>query len=82
MALELPVSASIAISWVSAQLPTLDATFYDVYTQVAELHLQEVGLQTKWSDVEVGPNSQSRWGETREYFTVPIYRLPISSLDF
>ncbi|KIJ61304.1 hypothetical protein HYDPIDRAFT_169751 [Hydnomerulius pinastri MD-312] len=37
----------------------------------------------RWSDVEVGVNSQEdeeRWGETRKYFTQPIYRLPIAQL--
>jgi len=62
-------------------LGATNATFYDVYTQVAELHLQEIGLQTKWFDVEVGPNLESRWGETRQYFALPIYRLPICTLD-
>ena len=67
---------------ISTRVINADPTIYDVYTQVAELHLQEIGLQTKWFDVEVGPSVQARWGETREYFTLPIYRLPICSLDF
>jgi len=62
-------------------LGATNPTFYDVYTQVAELHLQEIGLQTQWVDVEVGPSLESRWGETRQYFTLPIYRLPICTLD-
>lgn len=62
-------------------LGATNATFYDVYTQVAELHLQDLGLQTQWFDVEVGPSLSSQWGQTRVYFGLPIYRLPICSLE-
>ncbi|KAF8345874.1 hypothetical protein F5887DRAFT_963913 [Amanita rubescens] len=45
--------------------------FYDVYTRIAELHLSDVGLDD-------GENN--RWGSSREYFTVPTYRLPIGTM--
>ncbi|KAF8653583.1 hypothetical protein AX16_003861 [Volvariella volvacea WC 439] len=53
--------------------------FYDVYTHIAELHLADIGLDVKWSDVDVTSNREERWGESREYFSVPIYRLPIAN---
>ena len=60
----------------------LDALFYDVYTELSELHLSKVGLDTSWYDVDVGENStgETIWGETRKYFTMRTYRLPIARL--
>ncbi len=40
------------------------------------LHLSDVGLDVQWYDVDVS-NEDGRWGSSREYFTVPTYRLPI-----
>lgn len=60
-----------------------DALFYDVYTRLSECHLSEIGANVRWSDVDVDVSSeedQERWGETRKYFTQPIYRLPIAQL--
>ena len=62
-----------------------DALFYDVYTRVADCHLSEIGAEVQWHDVEVeldDPDSEDdgRWGGTRKYFTLPIYRLPIAQL--
>ena len=62
-----------------------DALFYDVYSNVVELHLSDIGLATTWSDMEitqglVGHEAQEEydaWGETRVYFSLPLYRLPI-----
>lgn len=59
-------------------LGATNATFYDVYTRVSEMHLEEVGLRVEWSDVEVGLDA-ARWGETRKYFNLPLYRLPVAS---
>lgn len=57
-----------------------DALFYDVYTHVSELHLADVGIDISWSDVDVFANSGERWGATREYFGMRLYRLPIGSM--
>ncbi|KIL66244.1 hypothetical protein M378DRAFT_75536 [Amanita muscaria Koide BX008] len=57
--------------------------FYDVYTHIAELHLAEVGLDLEWYDVDVAEEDgeKDRWGQSREYFTVPLYRLPIGKMS-
>jgi protein arginine N-methyltransferase 2 len=60
------------------ELTSADATTYDVYTHVAEFHLANVGIDVKWSDVDVG-EQRHRWGNSRKYFTVPTYRLPVCS---
>lgn len=54
-----------------------DVLFYDVYSRLSELHLAEVGLDVAWSDLDVSAQKdEERWGETRKYFSLPIYRLP------
>jgi len=56
--------------------------FYDVYTHIAEFHLNDIGLEVQWSDIDVRPEKyEERWGKSREYFTVPIYRLPLARLS-
>lgn len=63
--------------------PTLtriaDALFYDVYTHLSELHLADIGVDIEWSDVDV-TQMDDKWGETKEYFTLPIYRLPVGRM--
>jgi len=59
-------------------LGATDALFYDVYTHLSELHLNQVGLEVVWDDVDVSEEKQGRWGQTRKYFTLPFYRLPIA----
>ncbi|KAG6845935.1 hypothetical protein H0H87_000741 [Tephrocybe sp. NHM501043] len=55
----------------------LDALFYDVYTHISELHLSEVGINVQWSDVDVSIElNKDRWGDSRNYFSLPLYRLP------
>lgn len=62
-------------------LTIIDALFYDVYTHLSELHLAEIGLDVEWRDLDVTPSSsEARWGQTREYFSLPIYRLPIGMM--
>ncbi|KAH7888753.1 hypothetical protein F5I97DRAFT_2004780 [Phlebopus sp. FC_14] len=64
-------------------LAATNTLFYDVYTRVSDCHLSEIELEVRWSDVDVDVSSgeeQERWGETRKYFTQPIYRLPIAQL--
>lgn len=43
-------------------------SFYDIYTEVSTLHLQEVGLGTSWSEIKVGEEvvgmGGSRWEGT------------------
>ncbi|KAJ6593956.1 S-adenosyl-L-methionine-dependent methyltransferase [Mycena capillaripes] len=57
-------------------LGATNATIYDVYTRVAEVHLADVGFNVKWSDVDVS-EQRNRWGNSRPYFTCPTYRLPL-----
>jgi len=66
-------------------LGATNALFYDVYTRVSDCHLSEIGADVQWHDVEVGlpvdnPEDDGRWGGTRKYFTLPIYRLPVAQL--
>ncbi|KAJ7096265.1 S-adenosyl-L-methionine-dependent methyltransferase [Mycena epipterygia] len=58
-------------------LGATNATIYDVYTRVAEVHLADAGLDVKWSDVDVS-EQRHRWGNSRPYFTLPMYRLPVA----
>lgn len=64
-------------------LGATNAVFYDVYTQLAELHLASVGLTVEWSDVDVvgDDEMQDRWVQTREYFGLRYYRLPIARMN-
>ncbi|KAJ7783236.1 arginine methyl transferase [Mycena metata] len=57
-------------------LGATNPTVYDVSTRVAEVHLADAGFNVKWSDVDVG-EQRHRWGNSRPYFTCPIYRLPL-----
>jgi len=58
-----------------------DALFYDVYTRVSEIDLDGIGLDVKWSDVDVIHEAkENRWGRSRQYFSLPVYRLPIATL--
>ncbi|KAJ7462362.1 arginine methyl transferase [Mycena galericulata] len=59
-------------------LGATNPTIYDVYTRVAEVHLADAGLDVNWSDVDVS-QQRDRWGNSRPYFTVPTYRLPVCS---
>ncbi|KAL0577319.1 Arginine N-methyltransferase 2 [Marasmius crinis-equi] len=53
--------------------------FYDVYTHLSELHLADVGVDVQWHDVYVD-EGDDRWGATRQYFALPVYRLPVGSM--
>ncbi|KAH7100298.1 arginine methyl transferase [Auriculariales sp. MPI-PUGE-AT-0066] len=57
-------------------LGATNAAFYDVYTRVSEIHLEDIGLQVHWSDIPVKLDSRV-WGETRKYFSLPLYRMPV-----
>jgi protein arginine N-methyltransferase 2 len=54
-----------------------DATFYDVYTHLAELHLAAVGIDVEWEDIDVAMQEAIRWGDTRGYFCMRLYRMPV-----
>lgn len=55
--------------------------FYDVYTHISDMHLLDVGLDIQWSDVNIATDSQeNRWGQSRQYFSLPTYRLPIGKM--
>lgn len=61
---------------------------YDVYTNVAELHLRDIGLRTTWEDVEIA-EMVNRWEVTKDdqgekrYWSesVGAYRLPLCHLQ-
>lgn len=58
-----------------------DAVFYDIYTQLAEMHLQDAGVTVKWTEVDTEDiKTPDRWGGTREYFRLRLYRLPIGRM--
>jgi protein arginine N-methyltransferase 2 len=44
------------------------------------MHLANIGLDVEWSDVDVTMDDEDRWGKSREYFTLPTYRLPIAKM--
>ncbi|KAF8513899.1 hypothetical protein BU17DRAFT_52912 [Hysterangium stoloniferum] len=55
--------------------------FYDVYTQLSELHLKEIGFNVEWVDVDVEDGSPTdRWGDTKSYFKARLYRLPLAKM--
>lgn len=60
----------------------IDALFYDVYTRIAEIHLSEVGVDVQWFDVDVSydASKENRWGNSRNYFSLPLYRMPIGNM--
>ncbi|THH07221.1 hypothetical protein EW145_g3532 [Phellinidium pouzarii] len=60
-----------------------DALFYDVYTQLSELHLSNVGMEVTWSDVDVvGDQAEyDKWSGTRKYFGMRFYRLPLARMS-
>ncbi|EJD02699.1 uncharacterized protein FOMMEDRAFT_133950 [Fomitiporia mediterranea MF3/22] len=67
-------------------LGATNALFYDVYTQLSELHLSNVGLSVSWSDVDLFEEGEKqeevdRWGGTRKYFSMRFYRLPLARMS-
>jgi len=62
-------------------LGATNPSFYDVYKHISELHLANVGLDVDWSDVDVSLDiDEDRWVQSREYFSLPIYRLPLGRM--
>jgi len=62
-------------------LGATNPSFYDIYTHISELHLANVGIDVDWSDIDVSLDiEEDRWGQSRDYFSLPIYRLPIGKM--
>ncbi|KZV70695.1 S-adenosyl-L-methionine-dependent methyltransferase [Peniophora sp. CONT] len=62
-------------------LGATNAVFYDVYTKLAALNLDDLGLETQYEDVDVAEKQGvDRWGRTREYFSMRLYRMPVCRL--
>lgn len=58
----------------------LDPLFYDVYTRISEIHLEQIGLDVNWTDIDVTSDDDERWLRSREYFSLPLYHLPVVKL--
>lgn len=55
--------------------------FYDVYTQVVELELRDIGLGTTWQTIPM-TNSSDTWnGIKKRYWTLDEYRLPLCTME-
>lgn len=62
-------------------MPT-DPLFYDVYTNMAEIHLREIGFSVSWKDVDVhSTQNDGVWGETRKYFSLRTCRVPLVKME-
>jgi len=59
-----------------------DATIYAVSCGLAELHLEDVGLNVEWHDVTIPESQRSEvWkGVRRRYWDLPGYRLPLGKM--
>lgn len=60
-----------------------DPTIYAVSSSLAELHLEDVGLQVEWHDVLIPESMREEvWkGVRRRYWDLPGYRLPIAKMS-
>lgn len=61
---------------------TTDPTIYAVSSSLAELHLDDVGLEVTWHDVPIPQSlAEEVWrGVRRKYWELPGYRLPIAKM--
>lgn len=59
-----------------------DPTIYSVSSSLAELHLEDVGLQVEWHDVLIPESMREEvWkGVRRRYWDLPGYKLPIAKM--
>jgi len=64
----------------SDHLPRVDALFYDVSTRLADVHLSQLGIETEWHDVYVEKDLEEAWEDSRQYFRMEWYKLPICRL--
>jgi len=51
-----------------------------VYTRLSDFHLENIGIEVEWSDVDLTQGDEDRWGNTRKYFVMPFYRLPVGRM--
>jgi protein arginine N-methyltransferase 2 len=51
-----------------------------VYTQLAGFHLGGVGIDVEWEDIDVAMREAIRWGDTRGYFCMRLYRLAVGRM--
>ncbi|OCF60074.1 arginine N-methyltransferase 2 [Kwoniella mangroviensis CBS 10435] len=63
-------------------LGATNATIYAVSSSLAELHLEDVGLDTTWHDVLIPESLREEvWkGVKRRYWELPGYKLPIAKM--
>ncbi|EJU02680.1 S-adenosyl-L-methionine-dependent methyltransferase [Dacryopinax primogenitus] len=61
-------------------LGATNAVFYDVASRLAEIHLLKLGLSTHWVQVWVKADVLEAWYDSRQYFKLEWYKLPICSL--
>ncbi|KAK4687603.1 type IV protein arginine methyltransferase, partial [Tremellales sp. Uapishka_1] len=61
-----------------------DPTIYSVSAELAEFHLEDVGLTVEWHDVSIPESLREEvWkGVRRRYWELPSYRLPIAKMKF
>ena len=58
-----------------------DVLFHDVYTNVSEMHLNDLGLDVSWRKLSVAPKvTEDRWGGSLQYFSLPFYQLPVGKM--
>lgn len=64
------------------QTPLIDPTIYSVSSNLAELHMEDVGLKVEWHDVPIAESMRGEvWrGVKRRYWDLPGYRLPIARM--
>jgi len=63
-------------------LGATNAVFSNVYTELVELHLGELGMKMKWYDVPVLSEESDVWGKTVVYFDLPLYKMPICRMKY
>ncbi|KAI9291843.1 ankyrin repeat family protein [Neoconidiobolus thromboides FSU 785] len=52
--------------------------FHDVYCQIAQLHLLDMGIETEYVEIDMDPDSNKIWdGVKRRYWQLKKYYLPI-----
>jgi len=62
-------------------LGATNVLFYDVYTNVSEMHLNGLGLGVTWTQLDVAPKvTEDRWGGSLQYFSLPFYQLPVGKM--
>ncbi|KAF9793492.1 hypothetical protein BJ322DRAFT_1034996 [Thelephora terrestris] len=62
-------------------LGATNVLFYDVYTNLAELQLNDLGLDVTWKQLSVAQKvTEDRWGGSLQYFALPFYQLPVGRM--